>query len=394
MAYQYHAFISYSSQDRPWAQKLSADLTDAGLRIFMDERDLEAGHVWPDELMRAIRASQHLVVVWTNHARSSAWVNKEMATFDSDAGATERVQPRVDRRMLSVLLDGQPDAYATLQTIPHLRDLNAYTAGPAAFDAALKAAWAGVVHELVRILRRTLPGVSIPAAIVAMTDREAAGLTGAETIAGRATPLDTLLTTIGIAPAAAGRAPVTGIAGWYGAGRADWHPFGGPDPVRVLLDHVVGAMNTLATGVDFDWDEVDFLSPPFATAQQAVGQLDRPISLVLVDPLSFYYGPIALNFNLLSGCFRRAGTLVLTLPPFGLSAPHASLRQLVQMGGAPLFDVHYQPPVPYYDHATCGINVGDVDDLGRMLRQRIGHYVRVQEPPPANPFTELTSRRP
>lgn len=385
MAYRYHAFLSYSNFDREWAKQVHSDLAAAGLRVFIDQRDLEAGKVWPDELVNAIRDSQHLIVLWTNHAKSSAWVNKEMATFDTDAGATERAQQSMDRRMLCVLLEGQPDAYATLQAIPDLRALNAYQAGLAWFNQAMNEAWTRVVHELVRILRRTRPSITIPVAVVAMKDSEVAALTGGETISGRAAQLNAVLATLGLNGVAT-------IAGWYGPRRTDWRPFGGPGEVSTLLNQLLGTMNQLPTGLAFDWEEVDFLSPPFAQAREAVAALERPISLVLVDPLSLYSSSIALNFNLLDRCFRRAGTLVLALPPFALATANATLRRLVEVAGAPLFDVYYQPPVPYQDHATCGVNVADSEDLRRMLRLRIGHYVRTQTPAPANPILEATAR--
>ena len=86
--YLYQLFISYSSKDREWAQKMKGDLEARGIRAFLDQRDLELGKPWDAALKEAVRDSQHLLVLWSNYANSSPWVHTEMATFDVDRKST------------------------------------------------------------------------------------------------------------------------------------------------------------------------------------------------------------------------------------------------------------------------------------------------------------------
>jgi hypothetical protein len=84
MAYSNDIFISYAHEDAAWARKLEADLKDPQyprLHIFRDETRLQAGDVWRTELLKNLVESQHLVVVWSDKAKQSAWVNAEIANF-------------------------------------------------------------------------------------------------------------------------------------------------------------------------------------------------------------------------------------------------------------------------------------------------------------------------
>ncbi len=396
MAYRYDAFISYSSADQAWRTLLEADLLAAGLNVFVDKRELEAGKPWPKQLQDALHESRHLIVLWSNKAKSSAWVNKEMATFDSDVDAVGSAARATspgsapDRRMLSVLLEGQSDAYATLQAIPDLLAVNAYQTGSGALDQAQRNTWTAVVQKLVTIARKTDSTIPIAVAIVAMRNHEYRDLTGAETIPGRvAQRLDDLLTGIGITGG------VGAMAAWYTSSRTGWHPFGGPHPVSTLLDHLIGSLGKLQPGLKFRWEEVDFLSlPNLDEARTALERLEGPLSLVLVDPISLYHPAIVLNLNLLLPSFRRPGTLVLTLPPFSVPPEYVKLRELVRQAGAPLFDVYYHPPVPHQDHATCGVNVADAVDVFRMLRLRVGQYIRGVAGAPGNSMLDAAETPP
>jgi hypothetical protein len=378
MAFRYQFFISYSSADRPWVSRLHAELTAARLRVFMDQRDLEAGKKWPDQLLAALRASQHVVVVWTDGAATSQWVHAELATFDSEvnqeARSTAAGRTPPDRHILPVLLQGEMKVYASVQALADLRG-SGYAVGldPVPAQAA---AVADVRSRLARVAQRTAGDVALPVATVAMTAAEAARLTGAETI-GRRIPqtLDQFLAALGLGT-------VNAIRGWYGPERTDWRPFGGPDRLADVLDRAVGALNALP-GVRLRREDVDFLSLPYAEATAALKAFDAPLAMVVVDPLSLYETNIARDLNLLDGWFRRHATLVLTLPPFRYPN-HGTLSDLVRQAGAPLFDAYYDPPVPSREYAMCAVNLADPLDIERMLRRQLGQYVKGRTAPPAN----------
>ena len=75
--YEYDVFISYKSEDRPWADKLYSDLQSKGLVPFIDHKRLEAGREWEPQLAVALGRSEHLVVLWSDEADRSSWVRKQ-----------------------------------------------------------------------------------------------------------------------------------------------------------------------------------------------------------------------------------------------------------------------------------------------------------------------------
>lgn len=125
--YQHDAFISYAAADRAWADKLDRDLTAGGFKIFLDKR-LEAGDEWQRALQAALEASRHLIVLWSGHAKQSAWVQQEMARFE--VLATQNPE----RRFIQVNLEGQNDAYSRFFSINELRNAGVYPGAPDGVD--------------------------------------------------------------------------------------------------------------------------------------------------------------------------------------------------------------------------------------------------------------------
>src|SRR6476659_4239635 len=105
----YDVFVSYTAADRAWAEKVEGDLAAGGLRVFRDQNRLDAGRKWETQLQTALDGSQHLVVVWSNRANSSSWVQKELARFDNHAAEDDR------RRLICLNLEGDNPAYSTFQ---------------------------------------------------------------------------------------------------------------------------------------------------------------------------------------------------------------------------------------------------------------------------------------
>jgi hypothetical protein len=83
----FDAFISYSSLDRRTARRVQAFLqsyteptTSMPLKIFLDETDLDGGHL-PNRLSLAISQSRILLVCCSPSAAESAWVRLEIEAF-------------------------------------------------------------------------------------------------------------------------------------------------------------------------------------------------------------------------------------------------------------------------------------------------------------------------
>lgn len=73
------AFISYSRSNRAFAKRLVVDLKRAGVDAWLDLSSLEPGTRWATEIMPAIAAAGHVVLLASPEAKESEWVGKELA---------------------------------------------------------------------------------------------------------------------------------------------------------------------------------------------------------------------------------------------------------------------------------------------------------------------------
>jgi hypothetical protein len=74
----YSCFISYSSQNRQFAERLHADLQARGVRCWFDEKDLKTGDKIRDRITDAIRVHDKLMLVLTHQSIASDWVEGEV----------------------------------------------------------------------------------------------------------------------------------------------------------------------------------------------------------------------------------------------------------------------------------------------------------------------------
>lgn len=73
-------FFSYSGGDPdndPTIERIDTALTDAGFKLFKDERDILPGQDWAVRLQESLRDCVCGVVLWTRKSAASEWVNKE-----------------------------------------------------------------------------------------------------------------------------------------------------------------------------------------------------------------------------------------------------------------------------------------------------------------------------
>jgi len=70
-------FISHSRQDREFARFLCARLEESGLVPWIDVDNIPAGSTWPREIEKAVEACAAMVVVMSEAARASEWVERE-----------------------------------------------------------------------------------------------------------------------------------------------------------------------------------------------------------------------------------------------------------------------------------------------------------------------------
>ncbi|GAB4510878.1 MAG: hypothetical protein OHK0046_08210 [Anaerolineae bacterium] len=100
-------FVSYSRRNKTFAERISRDLSDAGLDVWVDWRQIHAGEFWQDEIFRGLARSDIIVALISPPAVMSEWVQREINTG--------REQGKV---IIPVMVQ---DAFATLSQTENLR---------------------------------------------------------------------------------------------------------------------------------------------------------------------------------------------------------------------------------------------------------------------------------
>lgn len=85
-------FISYSSNDKAFANTLYADLCDLGHDPWLDEVNVYAGQNIPNEIEKALDASDYLLVLLSKASVESAWVNTEWISIFWDEVPQRKVK--------------------------------------------------------------------------------------------------------------------------------------------------------------------------------------------------------------------------------------------------------------------------------------------------------------
>lgn len=75
----YSCFISYSSKDEDFAQRLHADLQSKGVRCWFAPEDIKGGRKLHEQIGEAIRFHEKLLLVLSEHSMNSEWVKTEIA---------------------------------------------------------------------------------------------------------------------------------------------------------------------------------------------------------------------------------------------------------------------------------------------------------------------------
>ena len=88
----YSCFISYSAKDQEFAERLHADLQNRGVRCWFAPHDLRIGKKILDEIDAAIRLRDRVLLILSEHAINSDWVEDEVtAGFEEERKRGEEV---------------------------------------------------------------------------------------------------------------------------------------------------------------------------------------------------------------------------------------------------------------------------------------------------------------
>ena len=135
----YSCFISYSHSDKPFARRLYADLQAAGIRCWLDEKEIRGGDLILDVVNQAIRRHDKLILCCSLASLTSPWVEKELAAvFDRELRFKERILIPVD--LDGYLFDGYEGRFG-----PEIRERFAipfrrWSKDAAKYEAGLEAA--------------------------------------------------------------------------------------------------------------------------------------------------------------------------------------------------------------------------------------------------------------
>jgi len=77
---QFHScFISYSTKDQEFAERLHADLQNKGVRCWFAPHKIQGGKKIHEQVYEAIRLYDRLLVILSEHSMESEWVKTEIA---------------------------------------------------------------------------------------------------------------------------------------------------------------------------------------------------------------------------------------------------------------------------------------------------------------------------
>ena len=70
-------FISHSSEDKPFARWIGTDLNAAGHSPWLDEWEIKVGESIPNRISEGVKEADFVIVVLSDHAVKSNWVERE-----------------------------------------------------------------------------------------------------------------------------------------------------------------------------------------------------------------------------------------------------------------------------------------------------------------------------
>lgn len=91
-------FISYSTDARPWAERLSKSLERKGVSTWTDFKSIRTGQRWFDEIQRALDDANYFLIVVGPKNRIGEWQDREWQ------GALERTWSDPKKRIIPVLV--------------------------------------------------------------------------------------------------------------------------------------------------------------------------------------------------------------------------------------------------------------------------------------------------
>jgi hypothetical protein len=95
-------FVSHSSKDKEKAKLLAKDLTEQNYKVWFDSNIIEPSDDWVRKIEEGVDNSSVVVVLWTENAVNSEWVQRELARADQ---SNKPIIPLIfDNTQITILL--------------------------------------------------------------------------------------------------------------------------------------------------------------------------------------------------------------------------------------------------------------------------------------------------
>jgi len=92
-------FISYSTDAKPWAERLSESLEQQGVSTWADFKSIRPGQRWAQEIQSALDDAKYFLIVVGPKSHIGEWQDREWQ------GALERTWADPKKRIIPVLVD-------------------------------------------------------------------------------------------------------------------------------------------------------------------------------------------------------------------------------------------------------------------------------------------------
>ena len=138
----YSCFISYSSNDQEFAERLHADLQNKGVRCWFAPEDLKIGDRIRPGIDEAIRLHDKLLLILSEHSVNSQWVEQEVETaLAKERKAKERGEERTV--LFPIRVDDSVNQIdggwaALIRNTRHIGDFRQHDAYQEAFERLLR----------------------------------------------------------------------------------------------------------------------------------------------------------------------------------------------------------------------------------------------------------------
>jgi hypothetical protein len=385
LPYQYDAFLSYSSQDVKWAERIEAALDSRGIKVFRDKTRLVAGDAWDDQLQDAIEASRHLLLLWSNVASDSDWVMQERIYFESSRRNTPD-----KRRLIAVNLDDTNKALRRFEQITDISTAKIYSQGAASLDAN-PPVWPRVLNRLEEALKGE-DSIPVYKLLMISTLERLRDIPLPDT-ANAAPEYGKTLEALGLK-----KDDTEGykdeLARYYDTSRSSWKPFGMSATVDQVLDELRDKL-TRAGSPPFRWREPapEFWSRNAIEVERAVNAIVEHLALLVIDPLSLYDPLVRDRLFTIRGILRPERCATAVLAPFPIPPATSHIREVLRGAALDLFRQYSNPAFGSgrpYPLMLCAHEPMDVHRIlfASLDQQPLSGGLKLQ-----TPFTEHGSPR-